>query len=134
MKHLMKWLLTTNIFISVVLPQNDFFLPDDSASFGIFICDFETGVFEEGTVLNVPLCTECDFNSFPFDVIFLEPGDFGSIQFNYSSTGDTVFYATIIWMALGEIIYPDTFFHADSFSIEFDNAPYPDTLEYSNSN
>ncbi|MCH7612365.1 MAG: T9SS type A sorting domain-containing protein [Candidatus Marinimicrobia bacterium] len=106
-------------------------LPDDSASFGILICDYQTGEFEEGTVLNIPMCTECDFSSFPFDVIFLEPGDFGSIQFNYSSTGDTVFFATIVWMGQGEIIYPDTFFHADSFSVEFDYAPDPDTLEYS---
>ncbi len=122
MKHLVKWFLTASIFISVVLPQIDFDLPDDSASFGILICDFQTGIFEEGTVLNVQLCTECDLSSFPFDVIFLEPGDFGSIQFNYTATGDTVFYATIIWDGFGEIYYPASFFPSDSFYVEIENS------------
>ena len=43
MKQLVEWLLTFNIFISVALPQINFDLPDDSASFGILISDYLTG-------------------------------------------------------------------------------------------
>ncbi len=60
MNHFVKWLITINIFISFVLPQINFDLPKDSASFGILICDYETSEFEEGTVLNFPICLPMD--------------------------------------------------------------------------
>ncbi len=122
MKHLVEWLLTFNIFISVALPQIDFDLPDDSASFGILISDYLTGEFEEGTILNFPICISCDGTGFPFDIYFQPPGDFGSIQFNYTETGDTVFYATIIWSGQGQIYYPHSFFPEDSFYVETENS------------
>ncbi len=40
MKHLAECFLITNIFISIVIPQINLDLPDDSASFGILICDY----------------------------------------------------------------------------------------------
>ncbi len=122
MKQLVEWLLTFNIFISVALPQINFDLPDDSASFGILISDYLTGEFEEGTTLNFPICIPCDNSGFPFDIFYQSPGDFGWIQFNYSETGDTVFYATIIWMGQGQIYFPHSFFPADSFFVETENS------------
>ncbi|MBC8323377.1 MAG: T9SS type A sorting domain-containing protein [Candidatus Marinimicrobia bacterium] len=130
MNHFVKWLLTINIFISFALPQINFDLPDDSASFGILICDYETSVFEEGTVLNVPLCTGCDSNGFPLEVLYQSPGDFGWIQFNYTETGDTVFYGTIVWMGLGEINFPDSLYPADSFYVDTSYAADPDSIHY----
>jgi len=118
----------TFLFLSILYAQPIFDLPDDSASFGILICDYETSEFEEGTVLNVPFCNGCDSTGFPFDIFFQSPGDFGWIQFNYTETNDTIFYATIIWMGTGEISFPDTFLPADSFAVENEYANDPETI------
>ncbi len=130
MKHIAKWFLAIGIYNSVSFAQINFDLPDDSASFGILINDYMTGEFEEGTVLNVPICLPCDNSDFPFDILYLSPGDFGWIQFNYTETGDTVFYGTIVWMGLGEIYFPDTFFPADSFFVDTSYAADPDSIYY----
>jgi len=74
------------LFLSILYSQPLFDLPDDSASFGMLICDYETSEFEEGIVLNVPLCAGCDLIGFPFDIFYQSPGDFGWIQFNYTET------------------------------------------------
>ena len=109
MKHLVEWLLTFNIFISVALPQINFDLPDDSASFGILISDYLTGEFEEGTTLNFPICIPCDNSGFPFDIFYQSPGDFGWIQFNYSETGDTVSMQPLFGWDRGKSIFPTVF-------------------------
>ena len=67
MHHIAKWFLAIGIYNSVSFAQINFDLPDDSASFGILINDYMTGEFEEGTVLNVPICLPCDNSDFPFD-------------------------------------------------------------------
>jgi hypothetical protein len=110
------------LFLSILYSQPLFDLPDDSASFGILISDYLSGEFEEGTTLNFPICVPCDNSGFPFDIFYQSPGDFGWIQFNYSETGDTVFYATIIWMGQGQIYFPHSFFSADSFFVESENS------------
>jgi len=99
----------------------------------MLICDYETSEFEEGIVLNVPLCAGCDSIGFPFDIFYQSPGDFGWIQFNYTETNDTIFYATIVWMGQGSITYPTNFLPADSFSVEAGNASDPDSIYYSSS-
>ena len=96
----------------------------------MLICDYETSEFEEGIVLNVPLCAGCDSIGFPFDIFYQSPGDFGWIQFNYTETNDTIFYATIVWMGQGSITYPTNFLPADSFSVEAGNASDPDSIYY----
>ena len=118
------------LFLSILYSQPLFDLPDDSASFGMLICDYETSEFEEGIVLNVPLCAGCDLIGFPFDIFYQSPGDFGWIQFNYTETNDTIFYATIVWMGQGSITYPTNFLPADSFSVEAGNASDPDSIYY----
>ena len=118
------------LFLSILYSQPLFDLPDDSASFGMLICDYETSEFEEGIVLNVPLCAGCDSIGFPFDIFYQSPGDFGWIQFNYTETNDTIFYATIVWMGQGSITYPTNFLPADSFSVEAGNASDPDSIYY----
>ncbi len=130
MKHIAKWFLAIGIYNSVTLAQINFDLPEDSASFGLLISDYETSEFEEGTVLNVPICLPCDDAEFPLEVIFQSPVDFGWIQFNYTETGDTVFYGTIVWNGQGEIYFPDTFFPADSFGVENESATDPDTIVF----
>jgi len=118
------------LFLSILYSQPLFDLPDDSASFGMLICDYETSEFEEGIVLDVPLCAGCDLIGFPFDIFYQSPGDFGWIQFNYTETNDTIFYATIVWMGQGSITYPTNFLPADSFSVEAGNASDPDSIYY----
>jgi hypothetical protein len=54
-----KYLIHLILSSSLLFAQSPFDLPDDSASFGVFIFDYPTGGFEEGTVLNVPLCNNC---------------------------------------------------------------------------
>ena len=77
MKFINSNYLYTFLFLSILYSQPIFDLLDDSASFGILICDYETSVFEEGTVLNVPLCNGCDSTGFPFEMFYQPPGDFG---------------------------------------------------------
>ena len=127
-----KYLIHLILSSSLLFAQSPFNLPDDSASFGVFIFDYPTGGFEEGTVLNVPPCNNCDSIGVPFYFDYQEPGDEGWDIFYYSEndTGDTIFFASIMWMGLGEIIFPDVFYNADSFLVEIENAPDPDTLEY----
>ena len=54
-----NYLIQLILSSSILFAQATFGLPDDSASFSVFIFDYFTGVFEAVTVHNVPLCNNC---------------------------------------------------------------------------
>ena len=53
---------------------------------------------------------EIDYSndSIPLSVNYFPPGDFGSIELIYNNS-ISVFNGTIVWMGLGQILYPENF-------------------------
>jgi hypothetical protein len=89
--------------------------------------DYLTYEFQKGALNYYPRCGRCDLDSLPFEVEFVPPGDFGSIAFRYTETGDTLLFATIIWMGTGELSIPDNFHPPEEF--EQLPAAAPDPVE-----
>jgi len=77
-----------------------------------------------------PPCEDCDIDSLPFKVMSNGVPDYYDIAFTFTETGDTLFYATIIWMGLGQILYPNEFLPANSFKIMHSDNPEPIGTEY----
>lgn len=91
------------------------FIKSDSMNLAIFVIDYLTYQFEEAQISYYPLCQGCDVDSLPFHKIYLPPGDFGDVTFNYTYNNQNLFYGTIWWMGIGEIIYPSNFLTANIF-------------------
>lgn len=92
--------------------------------------DYLTYAFQEGALNYYPRCGQCDLDSLPFEVEFVPPGDFGSIAFRYTETGDTLLFATIIWMGTGELTRPDNFLPPATFGELNTSAPNPIEREF----
>lgn len=98
----------------------------------VLVLDYLSYEFEEGALNYYPPCEGCDTDSLPFDVVFVSPGDFGSIAFRYTDTGDTLLYGSIIWMGLGTLEYPENFLPATRFGKLSGAAREPGAKEYYN--
>jgi hypothetical protein len=98
----------------------------------VLVLDYLTYEFEEGALNYYPPCNTCDSDSLPFEVVFRPPGDFGSITFRYTETGDTLLYGSIIWLGTGALAYPGDFLPAGRFGKLPDAAGEPVRKEYFN--
>jgi hypothetical protein len=108
----------------------DTLVKKDSMNLAILVVDFTTYKFEKGTVVYYPICRDCDRDSLPFKIDYKQPGDFGEIKFSYTETGQTLFYATIIWDGTGSIIYPAEFIKADQFGYQDQPVEKPEKAQY----
>lgn len=63
-------------------------------------------------------------------IYFISPTDFGWITFTYTETQDTLFYASINWMGIGKIIFPEYFLSSDSFNIADTIIQNPLSIKY----
>ena len=104
--------------------------PEDSASIGIFVCDYLSHEFEGGIVHNYPICSIADTTGIPLIISSQDPCDLGWILMEYACTGDTVFRATIIWSGQGEIKVPSNFTSPDSFPVYGELHTIPATTAY----
>lgn len=83
--------------------------------------DYETLAFEGGYRLfdtEVPYDPAIPLDSFPVEVLYNSPGDFGDLTLRYlpaTGIGDTLFFGTIIWAGTGDVIFPDTLEAPDQF-------------------
>jgi hypothetical protein len=75
--------------------------------------DYTTNTFEGGK----ELAFANPSTTFTVTNQYLPPGDFGSIQLNYSEINQQLFFGTIFWMGLGQISFPNDFLPASSFGI-----------------
>jgi len=66
--------------------------------------DYTTNNFEGG----IEYVYNQQTDSFNIDVDYDPPGDFGSIRLTYHELNETLFFGTIIWMGLGEMITPES--------------------------
>lgn len=107
-------------------------LKEESMSLAILLVDYETYEFEGGLISHYEPCHSCDKDSIPFLIDLEPPLDFGSIIFKYAHTGDTLFYATIIWSGSGKIIFPDTLLSPHHFENKQNAASDPISFEYFN--
>jgi len=98
----------------------------------VLVTDYLTYEFEAGALHYYPLCAACDRDSLPFDIDLVVPGDFGSIAFTYTETGDTLLFGTIIWMGSGKLSQPDDFELAEKFGELTAAAPDPISSELFN--
>ena len=107
-------------------------LDDDSMNLAVLVSDFTSYDFEEGALNFYKLCSGCDADGLPFDVIYKPPGDFGDITFRYTETSDTLFYGTIVWLGHGGIGYPEVFFGKEQFERVSALSRKPLSIEYFN--
>jgi hypothetical protein len=96
----------------------------------VLVTDYLTYEFQSGALNYYPRCNGCDADSLPFQVYFDPPGDFGSVTFTYTETGDTLLFGTIIWLGRGALTHPDNFLSSDEFGEEEEAAGDPDDWEY----
>ncbi|UCG52798.1 MAG: hypothetical protein JSW58_04390 [Candidatus Latescibacterota bacterium] len=105
-------------------------LPADSMNLAVLVSDYLTYEFERGALNHYPMCSGCDEEGLPFEIVFDPPLDFGDITFRYTERGDTLFRGTIVWMGTGAITYPTEFFDADEFERVSDPRRDPLSTEY----
>lgn len=114
------------LLISIVACEDDpvspppdeeptWWLDPDSTNIGILVLDYLTYEFEGGWVGHFSPCNGCGQDSLPFEQIYEPPLDLGSVTFRYKETGDTLLYASIVWMADGRIIYPSELLPPNNF-------------------
>ncbi len=122
---LFSFLISINSF-----SQNDTLMPS-YANVATLVVNYNTYQFEGGD-LSYYFCSTCNNDSLPFSIDYNSPGDFGDITFNISSTNDTVFNATIIWMGTGQIHYPNSFSSNTPFNISTTVVEKPLDISYWN--
>jgi hypothetical protein len=108
----------------------DSLLKKDSMNLAILVVDFTTYKFEAGNLSCYAPCRDCDRDSLPFKKTYKPPGDFGSIEFRYTETGELLFGAGIIWMGTGSIYQPDSLLPATHFTQRFEDVPKPANARY----
>jgi hypothetical protein len=96
----------------------------------VLLADYLSYEFEGGHLSFYPPCESCDADSLPFRIIFNDTWDFANIAFLYTETGDTLFYATIIWHGQGEIYVPGAFMPVDSFETKTLPSKEPLSIQY----
>jgi len=65
-------------------------------------------------------------DSFTIVKDYVSPGDFGYIRLIYKELNQQLFYGTIWWDGLGELIYPESFESPEAFeSVHSDDAIFP---------
>lgn len=94
--------------------QNDEIIKARMINLATLVVDYTTHEFEGGHMAYY-LCPNCIQDSLPIIIDYSDPGDFGGITLKLNPSDDTIFSATIIWMGLGEISYPDTFHNVSPF-------------------
>ena len=68
-------------------------------------------------------------DSIPLSVNYFPPGDFGSIELIYNNS-ISVFNGTIVWMGLGQILYPENFENAINLEQMSTNIEFPNDLNH----
>jgi hypothetical protein len=104
--------------------QVKWWLDPDSMNLGILVLDYLTYDLEGGRVDHYAPCTSCDRDSLPFEQIFTPANDIGSVAFRYTETGDTLLYASIIYIGKGMLEYPREFLPPSDFT-RVDELPDP---------
>jgi hypothetical protein len=96
----------------------------------VLVVHYQTYELEGGALNYYMPCDACDADSLPFRVEFEPPGDFGSITFTYTETGDTLLSGTIVWLGRGELSQPDNILPGIRFGKLAQAAPAPSQREY----
>jgi hypothetical protein len=96
----------------------------------VLVANYVTYEFDSGALNYYQQCNGCDADSLPFLVDIDPPGDFGSVAFTYTETGDTLLFGTIIWLGRGALTHPDNFLPSIEFGEEDGAADGPAVREY----
>ena len=106
MKTLNSFFLLAFIILQInVFGQINSFSEQGMVNIATLKVDFDTYAFEGGNMAYYH-CEDCNNDSIPLLIEYIEPGDFGGITFTLSPSIDTIFDATIIWGGDGTIQYP----------------------------
>lgn len=106
------------------------FIKQDSMNLSILVLDYLSYEFIEGSISYYPICDSCDLDSLPFEIEFMSPMDYGEILYKYAFNEDTLFYASIWWMGLGEIKIPVGFLSSEAFSYQDESIMLPGHTQY----
>jgi hypothetical protein len=91
------------------------------------LVDYDNPQFEGGNLAYYD-CADCSNDSLPFVVDYKSPGDFGSISFTLSPSGDTLFYGSMIWMGQGQMFHPSAFRTSSPFVVQEDIIGMPEDV------
>ena len=117
------------LFCDIFSAQNLWQIKTDSVNFAVLISDYHTYEFEKAYFSVHEPSTNTE-NKLPIESIYNSPADYGDITFLYSVNNDTLFSGEIIWQGVGNIIFPQNFIPADSFSIGETILSEPLSFEY----
>jgi hypothetical protein len=112
--------------------QTKWIIKPGAMSLAVLVSDYLSYSFEMAALDYYPTCDGCDDAGLPFSIRLRAPYDFGDITFEYTATGDTLFYGTIIWLGTGGIGYPREFTPAGEFESAADPPEDPASIEYFN--
>jgi hypothetical protein len=105
-------------------------LEPDSMNLGILVLDYLSYDLKGGRVDHYAPCDTCDRDSLPFEHIFEPPMDIGSVTFRYTETGETLLYASVIYIGNGYIEYPAEFLPPTEFKRVKATPDPPASFEY----
>lgn len=96
------------IFYFQTFGQFDTILHPGQVNVATLVVDYQTHYYEGGNMAHYN-CSSCTGDSIPLNILYESPMDFGRITFRLNPSLDTIFDGTIVWMGLGQIMYPQTF-------------------------
>ena len=124
------FLLTAFLFLSISACLEDDDIPTLDGGLGgdeavlratLLQIDYETLDFEQGFnyfSVDSPYDVNFPADSLPLEVIYNPPGDFGDLALRFipaEGVGDTLFFGTIVWAGMGDVVTPDVFEPIDQF-------------------
>ncbi len=86
----------------------------NKANIVTLMLNYKTFAFEGGNLSGYD-CIDCQNDTMPLKCYAKLPVDYGAMYFSFISTNDTVFYSTLLWMAVGTIVKPTPFTNTGIF-------------------
>ena len=106
--------------------QNESIIQNDYSTVATLVVDYDSYAFEGGNITYYT-CPGCPTDSFPFTVNYI---DLSSVTFQLLPTEDTIFYASIIPMGVGQIYQPNEFSTQTPFNKGLNAVNKSDDMKY----
>ncbi len=102
--------IVVSVFLSLVstVCNSQTTLLKNKANIVTLKLNYKTYAFEGGNLSGYD-CIDCQNDTMPLKCYAKSPVDYGAMYFSFISTNDTVFYSTLLWMAVGTILKPAPF-------------------------
>lgn len=124
MKKILYFIFLIPLFIFTGCNDDDNNCDIDNSTNKVLMLKVDYNTFNIEGVKELVFSQQTD--SFTIVKEYLSPGDFGYIRLIYKELNQQLFYGTIWWDGLGELIYPVSFESPDEYgSVSTDDAIFP---------